>query len=120
MADDRSDYAKHLLPCLAKPERVIVQAIVDYPELFDAEIASLAGASQSTVLRIRKRLGIPPAIRFPLEDIRADQLVEDNARLDAGICEVNLRDDYLKRYLEIRSCKERQIQFKPTIYKGIQ
>ena len=116
MPDERIEYAKQLLTCVAKPERVIVQAIIDNPELFDTDIAKIVGASKTRVQVVRKQLGIPPVIQFPLKDVPADELIEDNARLDAGDCQVDLQGDYLKRYMEIRSHKERRIAFKTTVY----
>lgn len=112
MNDERIEYAKQLLPYVVARERQIVQAIIDNPEAFDAEIASLVGTSKTSVQVVRRRLGIPALLPFPIKDVPAEELIEDNERLDAGICQINLHGDYLKRYLEIRSYKIRRKPFK--------
>lgn len=97
--------------------RRVLDVIIKHPNFGDPMIAAILKRRASDVGKVRRRFNIPALGCISQRDMPEDfekwpgWCEEDNKRLDEGVCAVNLHGNELKRYLDIKSCKERRMSY---------
>lgn len=95
-------------------EKKIVAAIAEFPRLSDKQIGKKAHVDTGLVGEVRAKYQIPSVFYLGMNDepeLFKRRCLEDDKKLDAGVCEVNLfgeeRERYLIFYEEKRQGKRR-------------
>lgn len=98
----RKRRAAFLVGQLSGKEKKIVATIAEFPHLTDKQIGKKLFVGADTIGEVRTKYQIPSVFYAGMNDepeLYKRRCEEDDKKLDAGVCEVNLFGDERERYL---------------------